>query len=167
MLTTSATSSAVKLGLSWVRSDFHSVSMPSRSSARDSSCSRSWAAASYFWDWMAVSLSFLTDSRGFHGIFEVDGHGRVADTNSGGSLVYNVYAFVWKEAVCNISGGEVCSLLDRVVGDIQVVVVLVAGLQASEDIYGLLNGGFLYLDGLEAAFQGRGPFPPAFGSRPG
>ena len=71
-----------------------------------------------------------------------------------GGLVDQVDRLVGQEAVGDVAVGELGGGLERLVGDLHAVVLLVALAQALEDLHGLLGGGLLDLDLLEAALQG-------------
>src|SRR5215218_9313816 len=72
----------------------------------------------------------------------------------GRRLVDEVDGLVGQEAVRDVSVAELRGGLERLVGDVYVVVGLVLLAQALEDELGLLDRGLADLDGLEAPLQG-------------
>ena len=81
------------------------------------------------------------------------GHG--ADAHAAAGLVDEVDGLVRQEAVGDVAVGQVGRGLERLVGDRAAVVRLVAVAQPAQDLDGLLLGGFLHQDLLEAALEGR------------
>src|SRR5215204_6240220 len=69
-------------------------------------------------------------------------------------LVDEVDGLVREEAVRDVAVAELGGCLERLVGDVYVVVRLVLLAQALEDELGLLDRGLAHLDGLEAPLQG-------------
>src|ERR671920_1989617 len=72
----------------------------------------------------------------------------------GRRFVDEVYGLVWQEAVRDVAIAELGGCLERLVGDVYVVVRLVLLAQALEDELGLLDRRLADLDSLEAALQG-------------
>ena len=87
----------------------------------------------------------------------VDLHGAAVDlhAHAGGSLVHEVHGLVGQEAVGDVAAGELGRLHQGRVPDAHAVVQLVALLQAAQDADGVLDGGLLHEDRLEAPRQGR------------
>ena len=77
------------------------------------------------------------------------------DAHPRGGLVDQVDRLVGQEAVGDVAVGELGGGLERLVGDLDPVVLLVALAQALEDLHGLLGGGLVDLDLLEAALERR------------
>ena len=89
-------------------------------------------------------------------VLEVAVHGRRGhrlDAGARGGLVDQVDRLVGQEAVGDVAVGELGGGVQRLVGDLHAVVLLVALAQALEDLLGLLGGGLVDLDLLEAALE--------------
>ena len=78
-----------------------------------------------------------------------------ADAHLGARLVDEVDRLVGQEAVRDVAVGECRRRIDRVVGDRDAVVRLVAVAQPLEDLDRLGDGGLAHLDGLETALERR------------
>ena len=89
-------------------------------------------------------LELPVDGRGGH---RLDAHAR-------GGLVDEVDRLVGQLAVGDVAVGELRRGLERLVGDLDLVVLLVAVAQALEDLHGLLRRRLVDADLLEAALQG-------------
>ncbi|GBD46468.1 hypothetical protein HRbin41_01295 [bacterium HR41] len=86
----------------------------------------------------------------------VDGRrGHRLDAGARSRLVDQVDRLVGQEAVGDVAVGELGGCLQRLVGDLHAVVLLVAVTQALEDLNRLVDGGLLDADLLEAALQRR------------
>ncbi|GBD15067.1 hypothetical protein HRbin25_00955 [bacterium HR25] len=85
---------------------------------------------------------------------QVGGHGLGLDDVLGGRLVHQVDGLVGEEAVGDVAVGEAGRRLQGLIGDLYLVVGLVAGPQGLEHLDGLLHRGLLHVDGGEAALQG-------------
>src|SRR4051794_14694061 len=81
--------------------------------------------------------------------------GRVAKADAATGLVDEVDRLVWKMPVGDVADREVCRGTNRVVGDDDLVVLLVALADAEQDLDGLLERRLLDHDGLETALQRR------------
>ena len=73
----------------------------------------------------------------------------------GWRLVDEVDRLVGHETIGYVTRPELSGGLDGLVRDLQAVVLLVALLDAFEDLDGVLDRGFFHQDGLEAAFECR------------
>ena len=80
---------------------------------------------------------------------------KAAQPAPGRRLVHDVDRLVRQEAVADIALGEGHRGLQGTVGDDQAVMRLKGGAKAPQDLQGLLPGGLLHHDRLEAALQGR------------
>src|SRR5262249_18356607 len=80
------------------------------------------------------------------------GHGLEADASAG--LVDDVDGLVGQAAAADVAVGQVDGGLQGVVGDLHAVVCVVAVAQAAQDLDGLLLGGRVDDDLLEAPLQG-------------
>src|SRR5215203_1738520 len=80
------------------------------------------------------------------------GHG--LDPHLGRGLVHQVDGLVWEEAVRDVAVAELRRGLQRLIGNLDLVVLLVLLAQALQDQLGLLDGGLADLDGLEAPLEG-------------
>src|SRR5215211_6873589 len=86
----------------------------------------------------------------------VDGRrGHRLDAHARGGLVDEVDRLVGQEAVGDVPVGELRRGLEGLVGDLHLVVLLVAVAQALEDLHGLLGRRLLDADLLEATLQRR------------
>ncbi len=90
-------------------------------------------------------LEVPVDGRGGH---RLDAHAR-------GGLVDQVDRLVGQEAVGDVAVGEIGGCRQRLVGDRDLVVLLVAVAQAAQDLHGLVRRRLLDADLLEAPLQGR------------
>ena len=90
-------------------------------------------------------LELLEVRRGLHAL----------DAQAGAGLVDEVDGLVGEVAVGDVAVGEVGRGHERLIGDGDPVVRLVAVAQALEDLDGVGHGGLLHLDRLEAALEGR------------
>src|SRR3954470_17902017 len=91
-------------------------------------------------------------------LLELPVHGRGGhrlDAHARRGLVDQVDRLVGQEAVGDVAVGELGRGVQRLVGDLDAVVLLVAVAQALEDLLGLLDRRLVDLDLLEAALQGR------------
>ena len=79
---------------------------------------------------------------------------RLADAHVRRGLVDEVDGLVGQEAVGDVARGQLGRRLEGVVGDRQLVVLLVALLDALEDLDRLFDARLLDHDGLEAALEG-------------
>ena len=70
-----------------------------------------------------------------------------------GGLIHEVDGLVRQKAIADIPVGQADGGLKRLVGDLHLVMRLVAVAQALENGQGLLGGGLAHLDGLEAALE--------------
>src|SRR3954465_2810314 len=89
---------------------------------------------------------------------ELPVHGRGGhrlDAHARRGLVDQVDRLVGQEAVGDVSVGELGRGVERLVGDLDAVVLLVAVAQALEDLLGLLDRRLVHLDLLEAALERR------------
>ena len=103
---------------------------------------------------MAASFSLRT--RGDL-LFELAVAGRRrhgADAHAAGGLVDEVDGLVGQEAVADVAVGQLGRRGERLVGDADAVVGLVAVAQTLEDLDGLLDRRLGHLDLLEAALEG-------------
>ena len=115
--------------------------------------SRSSAASSYCWAVIAASFSFCTASRPAQRLLERGRGGRLLQPDAARGLVDQVDRLVGQEAVGDVARAELGRGLDRLVGDLELVVRLVAVLDAAQDLDRLLDRGLLDLDRLEAALE--------------
>ena len=109
---------------------------------------------------LGVDRGLLLAPRRLDLLLEIAVHGRLRhrlDAHPRGGLVDQVDGLVRQEAVGDVAVGELGGGLERLVGDLHAVVLLVALAQALEDLHGLLGGGLLDLDLLEAALERRVP----------
>src|SRR5439155_415399 len=90
-------------------------------------------------------------------VLHVGRHGRVAQANAARRLVHEVDRLVRQEAVGDVPLGEFGRCLYRVLGDRDLVVVLVARANPHEDRLRLFDRGLLDHDRLEPALQGGVP----------
>ena len=91
-------------------------------------------------------------------LLELPVHGRGGhrlDAHARGGLVDEVDRLVGQEAVGDVAVRQLGGRLQRLFGDVDLVVRLVAVAQALEDLHGLLHGGLVDRDLLEATLQGR------------
>ena len=105
---------------------------------------------------LGVDRGLLLAPRGLDLLLEIAVDGRLRhrlDAHPGGGLVDQVDGLVRQEAVGDVAVGELGGGLERLVGDLHAVVLLVALPQALEDLHRLLGGGLLDLDLLEAALE--------------
>ena len=79
--------------------------------------------------------------------------GHRLDPHPRGGLVDQVDRLVGQEAVGDVAAGEFAGGLQRLVGDLHLVVLLVAVAQALEDLDGLVDRRLLHADLLKAALQ--------------
>ena len=90
-------------------------------------------------------------------VLELAVHGRGGhrlDPHPRRGLVDQVDRLVGQEPVGDVAVGQLGGRLERLVGDVHLVVLLVAVAQALEDLHGLLGRGLVDGDLLEAALQG-------------
>ena len=80
------------------------------------------------------------------------GHGLDAGTGSG--LVHDVDGLVRQETAGDVAVGKFDGRSDGVVGEVHLVMILVTGAKALENLDCILDGGRLDLDGLEASLEG-------------
>ena len=80
--------------------------------------------------------------------------GRVAQADAGGGLVDEVDGLVRQVAIGDVAGRQIGGGLDGRVADRHLVMLLVALADAHEDLDGLLEGGLLHHDRLEASLEG-------------
>src|SRR5438874_13691729 len=76
------------------------------------------------------------------------------ETNSRCGLVYEVDRLVGQAAIADVALGEMYRRVDRVIGDLYLVMRLVALAQALQNVDGLFLAGLLDLDGLETSLKG-------------
>ena len=118
------------------------------------SASRSVAASSYSWLLIAASFSLVIRSRSFWASRRAGGADAVAQADARGGLVDEVDRLVRQVAVGDVAGRQVGGGLDRLVGDRDLVVLLVALADAHQDVDRLLERRLLDHDRLEAALEG-------------
>src|ERR1035441_2668274 len=80
--------------------------------------------------------------------------GHRLDAHPRGGLVDQVDRLVGQEAVGDVAAGQFAGGAQRLVGDLDLVVLLVAVAQAAQDLDGLVDRGLIDGDLLEAALQG-------------
>src|SRR3989442_1318901 len=88
-------------------------------------------------------------------LLHLRGDGGVAQADPARGLVHEVDRLVRQEAIRDVAGRELGRRLHGVVGDRDLVVVLVARADAHEDVDGLLDRGLLDHDRLEPALERR------------
>ena len=130
-------------------SSFFLLVRPRSWSRRLAAFSNSWASIAASFSRRVVSIS-SSRSRRRRLRHRLDAHPR-------GCLVDQVDGLVRQEAIGDVAVGELGGGLERLVGDLDAVVLLVALAQALENLHGLLDGGLLDLDRLEASLQRRVP----------
>jgi hypothetical protein len=81
------------------------------------------------------------------------GRGHGLDAHARGGLVDQVDGLVGEEAVGDVAARQFAGGAQRLVGDLHLVVLLVAVAQPCEDLDGLVDGGLVDTDLLEAALQ--------------
>ena len=118
------------------------------------SASRSVAASSYSWLLIAASFSLVTRSRSFCASRRAGGADAWRRRTRRGGLVDEVDRLVRQVAIGDVADRQVGRGLDRLVGDRDLVVLLVALADAHQDVDGLLEGRLLDHDRLEAALEG-------------
>ena len=119
------------------------------------SLSRRFAAFSNSW---RLDRGLLVAPRALDVLLEVAVHGRRRhrlDAGARGGLVDEVDRLVGQEAVGDVAVGQLGRRRQRLVGDADAVVLLVAVAQALEDLDGLLGGRLLHADLLEAPLERR------------
>src|SRR5581483_8912321 len=79
--------------------------------------------------------------------------GHRLDAHAGRGLVDQVDRLVGQEAVGDVAGGQFAGRLQGLVGDLHLVVLLVAVAQAREDLDGLVDRRLVHADLLEAPLQ--------------
>jgi len=77
----------------------------------------------------------------------------VKHPHPGRRLVDEIYGFVRKEAVRHIACGQARRGAERLIGDLQPVVLLIAGADAAQDLERLLLGRLTDIDWLEPALK--------------
>ena len=87
-------------------------------------------------------------------LLDVRRGGKAVQSHARGGLVHEVDGLVGQEAVADIAVGQADGGLKRLVGDLDLVMRLVAVTQALEDGQRFLGGWLAHLHGLEAALQG-------------
>ena len=81
--------------------------------------------------------------------------GQALDAQACTGLIDQVDGLVRQVTVLDVPAGQLCGRLQRAIGDGHVVVVLVTGTQALQDLDGLGDGRLVHLNRLETAFQSR------------
>ncbi len=107
---------------------------------------------------LGLDRGLLLAPRGLDLLLELAVGGRGGhrlDAHPRGRLVDQVDRLVGQEAVGDVAVGQFGRGAQRVVGDLHLVVGLVAVAQAPEDLDGLVDRGLLHADLLEAALQRR------------
>ena len=112
------------------------------------------AASSYSWSLIAASFSLVTRSSSFWASRRAGGADAVAQADADCGLVDQVDRLVRQVAVGDVADRQVGGGLHRLVGDRDLVVLLVALADAHEDVDGLLERRLLDHDRLEAALEG-------------
>ncbi len=107
---------------------------------------------------LRLDRGFLLAPRRLDLLLEIAVDGRLRhrlDPHPRRGLVDQVDRLVGQEAVGDVAVGELGGVLERLVADLDVVVLLVALAQPLEDLHGLLGRGLVDLDLLEAALERR------------
>ena len=81
--------------------------------------------------------------------------GQALDAQACTGLIDQVDGLVRQVTVLDVPAGQLCGGLQRAIGDGHVVVVLVTGTQALQDLDGLGDGRLVHLNRLETTFQSR------------
>ena len=119
-------------------------------------------------DFLVAEVDGVVKALGFEGLFfflleafevdkglaQADGVWCFVHADAAAGLVDEVDGLVGHEAVGHVACGEVGGGVEGLFGDDEFVVLLVAALDAFEDLDGLFDGGLFDEDGLEAAFEG-------------
>ncbi len=89
------------------------------------------------------------------GLLHLGREGPVAKADPARGLIHEVDGLVRKEPIGDVAGRELGRRLHRIVGDRDLVVVLVPGTDPEEDLLGLLDGRLLDHHRLEPPLEGR------------
>ena len=81
--------------------------------------------------------------------------GQALDAQACTGLIDQVDGLIRQVTVLDVPAGQLCGGLQRAIGDGHVVVVLVTGTQALQDLDGLGDGRLVHLNRLETTFQSR------------
>ena len=151
--TTWAMSSSSTVGCSPDTVACHSARSVSTCSLAVASDSRRVAASSYSWLLIAASFSLVIRSSSFWASRSAGGADAVAQPDARRGLVDEVDRLVGQVAVGDVAGRQVGGGLDGLVGDRDLVVLLVALADAHQDLDRLLERGLLDHDRLEASLE--------------